>query len=66
MNHGGIEMGQGTHTKIAQLVANSFGLPYEKVKFHLLIHQKFLMTSASAASSTTDLNEQLLKCCFKN
>ena len=32
MNHGGIEMGQGTHTKIAQLVANSFGIAYEKVQ----------------------------------
>ena len=31
LNHGGIEMGQGTHTKIAQLVANSFGLPYNLV-----------------------------------
>ena len=56
MNHGGIEMGQGTHTKIAQLVSNSLGLPYEKVRISATNTSKVPNTSASAASSTTDLN----------
>ena len=56
LNHGGIEMGQGTHTKIAQLVANTFGLPFEKVKISSTNTSKVPNTSASAASSTTDLN----------
>tara|TARA_B100000902_G_scaffold286367_1_gene272478 strand:- start:2742 stop:5042 length:2301 start_codon:yes stop_codon:yes gene_type:complete len=56
MNHGGIEMGQGTHTKIAQLVSQSLGLPYEKVKISATNTSKVPNTSASAASSTTDLN----------
>jgi len=56
LNHGGIEMGQGTHTKIAQLVAHSFGLPYEKVQITSTNTSKVPNTSASAASSTTDLN----------
>ncbi len=56
LNHGGIEMGQGTHTKIAQLVANSFGLTYDKVQISSTNTSKVPNTSASAASSTTDLN----------
>ena len=56
MNHGGIEMGQGTHTKIAQLVSHSLGLPYEKVQITATNTSKVPNTSASAASSTTDLN----------
>ncbi len=56
LNHGGIEMGQGTHTKIAQLVANSFGLPYSLVHISSTNTSKVPNTSASAASSTTDLN----------
>ena len=56
LNHGGIEMGQGTHTKIAQLVANSFGLPYDLVHISSTNTSKVPNTSASAASSTTDLN----------
>ncbi len=56
MNHGGIEMGQGTHTKIAQLVSNSLGVPFEKVKISATNTSKVPNTSASAASSTTDLN----------
>ena len=56
LNHGGIEMGQGTHTKISQLVANTFGLPFEKVKISSTNTSKVPNTSASAASSTTDLN----------
>ena len=56
MNHGGIEMGQGTHTKIAQLVSNALGVSYEKVKISATNTSKVPNTSASAASSTTDLN----------
>ena len=56
LNHGGIEMGQGTHTKIAQLVANSLGLPYDQVHISSTNTSKVPNTSASAASSTTDLN----------
>ena len=56
LNHGGIEMGQGTHTKIAQLVASSFGLTYDKVQISSTNTSKVPNTSASAASSTTDLN----------
>ena len=56
LNHGGIEMGQGTYTKIAQLVSKSFGIPYEKVQISSTNTSKVPNTSASAASSTTDLN----------
>ena len=49
-------MGQGTNTKIAQLVANEFGLPFEKIKISSTNTSKVPNTSASAASSTTDLN----------
>ena len=46
MNHGGIEMGQGTHTKIAQLVSHSLGLPYEKVQITATNTSKVPNTSA--------------------
>ena len=53
---GAIEMGQGTYTKIAQLVANDLGLPFNKIKVSSTRTDKVPNTSASAASSTTDLN----------
>ena len=56
VNTGAIEMGQGTHTKIAQLVANALGLNFNKVKISATRTDKVPNTSASAASSTTDLN----------
>jgi len=56
VNTGAIEMGQGTHTKIAQLVANELGLNFRRVKVSATRTDKVPNTSASAASSTTDLN----------
>jgi len=53
---GAVEMGQGTYTKIAQLVANELGLSFDKVKVFSTRTDKNPNTSASAASSTTDLN----------
>lgn len=31
VSHGGIECGQGINTKVAQVVAHAFGIPYELV-----------------------------------
>ncbi|MDC1476186.1 xanthine dehydrogenase molybdopterin binding subunit [Pelagibacteraceae bacterium] len=56
VSSGAIEMGQGTFTKIAQLAANELGIPFEKVKITSTRTDKVPNTSASAASSTTDLN----------
>jgi len=56
INTGAIEMGQGTYTKIAQLAANAFGLPFNKIKISATRTDKVPNTSASAASSTTELN----------
>ena len=56
INTGAIEMGQGTYTKIAQLAANALGLPFNKIKVSATRTDKVPNTSASAASSTTDLN----------
>jgi len=56
VNTGAIEMGQGTYTKIAQLAAKELGLPFDKVKVSATRTDKVPNTSASAASSTTDLN----------
>ncbi|RZO49681.1 MAG: xanthine dehydrogenase molybdopterin binding subunit [Candidatus Pelagibacterales bacterium] len=56
VNTGAIEMGQGTYTKIAQIVASELGLPFSKVKVSATRTDKVPNTSASAASSTTDLN----------
>ena len=56
VNTGAIEMGQGTYTKIAQLAAKELGLPFGKIKVSATRTDKVPNTSASAASSTTDLN----------
>ena len=56
VSSGAIEMGQGTFTKIAQLAANELGIPFAKVKVTSTRTDKVPNTSASAASSTTDLN----------
>ncbi|HJO76627.1 MAG TPA: molybdopterin cofactor-binding domain-containing protein, partial [Pelagibacteraceae bacterium] len=53
---GAIEMGQGTYTKIAMLISNELGLPFDKIKIFSTRTDKVPNTSASAASSTTDLN----------
>lgn len=31
MTHGGVEMGQGLHTKVAQIAASSFNIPLSSV-----------------------------------
>ena len=56
VNHGGLEMGQGLHTKVVQVVADEFGLPAASVRVSATDTAKVPNTSATAASTGTDLN----------
>ena len=56
LNHGGIEMGQGLMTKLAQITSHELGLNYDSIKITSTDTEKVPNTSASAASATTDLN----------
>lgn len=56
LNHGGTEMGQGLYTKVAQIVAHEFSIPLEMVKITATTTGKVPNTSATAASSGSDLN----------
>ncbi len=56
LNHGGTEMGQGLYTKVAQVIADCFQVDVERVKITATTTGKVPNTSATAASSGTDLN----------
>ena len=56
VNHGGTEMGQGLNQKVAQVTAQVFGLTAAQVKITAADTGKVPNTSATAASSGSDLN----------
>ena len=56
VNHGGTEMGQGLNTKVAQVVAHELGVSFESVRVTATDTQKVANTSATAASTGSDLN----------
>ncbi|MDZ4729994.1 MAG: xanthine dehydrogenase molybdopterin binding subunit [Xanthomonadales bacterium] len=56
LNHGGTEMGQGLFIKVAQVVADAFGVPLAQVKISATNTGKVPNTSATAASSGSDMN----------
>ena len=56
VNHGGTEMGQGLNTKVAQVVAHEFGIEFGRVRVSATDTSKVANTSATAASTGTDLN----------
>ena len=56
LNHGGTEMGQGLFQKVAQIAAEEFGIGLERVHITATSTDKVPNTSATAASSGTDLN----------
>ena len=58
LNHGGTEMGQGLHTKMLAVCAHELGLPPEHVRVRHTATDKVPNTSATAASSGSDLNGQ--------
>jgi xanthine dehydrogenase large subunit len=53
---GAVEMGQGVNTKIAQVAAEVFSLPIERVKVHTTNTLRIANTSPTAASAAADLN----------
>ncbi|MBB95670.1 MAG: xanthine dehydrogenase molybdopterin binding subunit [Rhodobacteraceae bacterium] len=61
LNHGGTEMGQGLFQKVAQVAASRFGVGMEAVKITATDTAKVPNTSATAASSGSDLNGMAVK-----
>jgi xanthine dehydrogenase large subunit len=56
LNHGGTEMGQGLYVKVAQVVAEEFGIALERVRITATTTAKVPNTSPTAASSGSDMN----------
>jgi xanthine dehydrogenase large subunit len=56
LNHGGTEMGQGLFIKVAQVVAEVFAIDLDHVRVSATSTAKVPNTSATAASSGSDLN----------
>lgn len=56
VSHGGIEMGQGLHTKMAQIAADALGVPLSAVHVEETSTDKVANTQPTAASASTDLN----------
>ena len=56
VNHGGTEMGQGLFTKVLQIAAQTLGVPISSVRVMSTRTDKVPNTSATAASSGSDLN----------
>ena len=56
VNHGGTEMGQGLFTKVQQVVAAELGVRVSRVRVCATDTSKVPNTSATAASSGSDLN----------
>ena len=61
LNHGGTEMGQGLFTKVAQIVAEEFGVPLHFIRITATNTAKVPNASPTAASSGTDLNGMAAK-----
>jgi xanthine dehydrogenase large subunit len=56
VHHGGTEMGQGLHTKVAQIVADELGVDLARVRVGPSDTGTIPNASATAASAGTDLN----------
>ena len=57
---GGVEMGQGLSTKIANLAVKAFGISEQRIKIESTNTTRIANMSPTAASVTTDLNGQAM------
>jgi xanthine dehydrogenase molybdopterin binding subunit len=61
VNHGGTEMGQGLHTKILEIASRELGIEPGMIRVEATSTGKVPNTSATAASSGSDLNGMAVK-----
>ena len=61
LNHGGTEMGQGLHTNVAMIAAQTLGVKLDNIRVMPTSTDKVPNTSATAASAGTDLNGAAVK-----
>lgn len=61
LHHGGTEMGQGLHTKILEIAAKMLGIPVSRFRVDTTNTSILPNTSATAASSGSDLNGMAVK-----
>ena len=61
LHHGGTEMGQGLHTKVLGVAARVLGVSRTRIQLMVTSTDKVPNTSATAASSGSDLNGQAVK-----
>src|SRR6185503_11865935 len=61
LNHGGTEMGQGLHTKMLAVASRVLGVSAARIQLMATSTDKVPNTSATAASSGSDLNGQAVK-----
>ncbi len=61
VNHGGTEMGQGLNIKVAQVVAEEFGIDVARVRITATTTDKVPNTAPTAASSGSDINGMAAK-----
>jgi len=61
INHGGVEMGQGLNTKILAIAAKEFGVDPARIRINETNTSRVPNTSATAASSGTDMNGMAVK-----
>ena len=64
LTHGGMEMGQGLHTKMVQVCARCLGIPSETVFISETSTDTVPNSSPSAASVSTDLYGMAVKVCM--
>ena len=55
VTHGGVEMGQGLHTKMAQVAAQELGIPLKNIFIAETSTDKVPNTSPTAASASSDI-----------
>jgi len=61
LNHGGTEMGQGLHAKMLAVASRVLGVSSPRIQLMVTSTDKVPNTSATAASSGSDLNGQAIK-----
>ena len=61
LNHGGTEMGQGLHTKVLGTAARTLGVSLARLRITPTSTDKVPNTSATAASTGSDLNAHAVK-----